>query len=194
MKIFTLLSLLFLLSCSSSIELDNGQISDPKESKPRVTKRDKKHIEVDVNAYLGITLNSLDLSKNKICIDVFNIDELEIKASYPESRLEGSIVIKTNNEVATFVEKNYNQMRQCATWFNPQVNMPRGKIIRYTNKLEDYVDLYDKTNMKLFLEKHKGEKIQIKIIGDRYMVYPSWECDTMSALGSIYSTWHEIKL
>ena len=157
-------------------------------------KSERWKVVVDVNAYLGILIQKLDLKEEEIIIHVFNISESPIKASFSKTHLEGRIIVKTPTKVKIFVHKDWNNFRLTSIGFHTPEILKKAQIIEYKDNFDKYVDLHEKINLREFLIANKTKEIYIKVIGESYKVYPPFQNGSISSLRKLEGSWQKINL
>lgn len=145
---------------------------------------------LDINKYLGLLINTIDLQGNSIEIDMFNLSDYIMETTYPRSLFEGTISIKTKASVKVFYHKSYLTLLQTSIWMNPTSKLKANEVVQYKSKLSDFIDLHETTNLKSYLESNSLDEIMIRVDSDSFMLYPPVIPPYTHSSTTLTSGWH----
>ncbi|PHS07632.1 MAG: hypothetical protein COA78_13315 [Blastopirellula sp.] len=130
---------------------------------------------LDINDYLGLTLNKIDIQANEIVIDLFNQGSSSIKVSVPSGQYQGEVIVKTKSEVKVFYHREYYGLMMTSQWFYSLTELEDNSITHYKAKLDEYIDLHETTSLLAFISANNNSSTLIKLqASNKHMVHPSF--------------------
>lgn len=154
--------------------------------------------QVELNDYLKLKIDSIDLIGDNIRIKLTNISNKKVSASFSKDHFEGELIVKIDEKELTFYHKIFRLKLLTSFWLNEPLVFKSKEEYFYNSKLEDFIDLQETINLKKYIQDNANKTIFYKVLGNQQMVYPTFpesaNITKFSAAGPLRTNWQTFEL